>query len=107
MFQPERLGGSSSLESKLVGWSLTHPFNLTGTLAISIPCGLTSNGRRVGRQIVGGFGVMRIALLVLDTAVGASSASLHYEKFQPADNWPHSFTSWQLPTPISDATPCA
>jgi aspartyl-tRNA(Asn)/glutamyl-tRNA(Gln) amidotransferase subunit A len=37
-----------------LGWSpFTYPFNLTGEPAISVPCGLSSEGLPVGLQIVG------------------------------------------------------
>src|SRR5690606_11743193 len=37
-FAPESLAGEP-LRERLIGWSLTHPFNLTASLAISVPCG--------------------------------------------------------------------
>ncbi len=37
----------------LLGWVLTHPFNLTGHPAISVPCGTGDDGMPVGLQIIG------------------------------------------------------
>jgi len=51
-FAPEVLEGAS-LRDRLLGWSLTHPFNMTSSPAISVPCGFTSDGRPVGLQIAG------------------------------------------------------
>ncbi|KPH20536.1 glutamyl-tRNA amidotransferase [Rhodococcus sp. ADH] len=36
-----------------IGWCLTHPFNYTGSPAISVPAGFTPEGAPVGLQIVG------------------------------------------------------
>jgi Asp-tRNA(Asn)/Glu-tRNA(Gln) amidotransferase A subunit family amidase len=41
------------LPDRLLGWVLTHPFNLTSSPAISVPCGFTHDGRPVGLQIAG------------------------------------------------------
>lgn len=51
-FAPKWLEGSS-LRSQLLGWLLTYPFNMMTTPAISIPAGMTSDGRPVGLQIAG------------------------------------------------------
>lgn len=51
-FAPEHLDGET-LKEQLLGWNLTHPFNLTTAPAISIPCGFTSDGRPVGLQLAG------------------------------------------------------
>ena len=42
------------LRSRLLGWLLTYPFNMTGTPAITVPAGVTEDGRPVGLQIAGG-----------------------------------------------------
>lgn len=44
---------SSSLRDRLLGWTLTHPLNMTSSPAASVPCGFTSDGRPVGLQIAG------------------------------------------------------
>ena len=49
---PEVLA-SGTLRERLLGWSLTHPFNMTSSPAISVPCGSTRDGRPVGLQIAG------------------------------------------------------
>ncbi len=36
-----------------LGWIFTFPFNMTGSPAISIPCGFTGDGLPVGLQLVG------------------------------------------------------
>ncbi|GLY16734.1 amidase family protein [Kineosporia sp. NBRC 101677] len=51
-FAPDRYSGSS-LRDRLFGWTLTHPFNMTTSPAISVPCGFTRDGRPVGLQIAG------------------------------------------------------
>ncbi len=51
-FAPEPLN-SGSLRERLLGWTLTHPFNMTSSPAISVPCGFTRDGRPVGLQIAG------------------------------------------------------
>lgn len=51
-FAPELLE-SGSLRERLLGWTLTHPFNMTSSPAISVPCGFTRDGRPVGLQIAG------------------------------------------------------
>ena len=42
------------LRSRLLGWLLTYPFNMTGSPAITVPGGVTADGRPVGLQIAGG-----------------------------------------------------
>ncbi|MDO5744153.1 MAG: amidase family protein [Micrococcaceae bacterium] len=49
-FNPKFLDGRS-LADRLLRWSLTWPFNMTTTPAISIPCGFTADGRPVGLQL--------------------------------------------------------
>lgn len=51
-FNPSYLDGCS-LQDRLLRWSLTWPFNMTTTPAISVPCGFTSDGRPVGLQLAG------------------------------------------------------
>lgn len=52
-FTPDWLEGQS-LQRQLLGWLLTYPFNMLTTPAISVPAGMTSDGRPVGLQIAGG-----------------------------------------------------
>lgn len=51
-FNPERLDGFP-LKDRLLNWSMTHVYNMTGTPAISVPAGLTSDGRPVGLMLAG------------------------------------------------------
>ncbi|MXY60474.1 MAG: amidase, partial [Chloroflexi bacterium] len=46
-------GGDSSPFGTLTGLNFLAPFNLTGTPAVSVPCGFTSSGLPVGLQIAG------------------------------------------------------
>lgn len=52
-FSPDWLQGQS-LQRQLLGWLLTYPFNMLTTPAISVPAGMTADGRPVGLQIAGG-----------------------------------------------------
>jgi aspartyl-tRNA(Asn)/glutamyl-tRNA(Gln) amidotransferase subunit A len=52
-FTPAHLQGES-LQSQLLGWLLTYPFNMTATPSASIPAGFTATGLPVGLQISGG-----------------------------------------------------
>jgi aspartyl-tRNA(Asn)/glutamyl-tRNA(Gln) amidotransferase subunit A len=49
-----RIEGSDALEQARRLTRFTAPFNLTGLPALSIPCGLSSEGMPLGLQIVGG-----------------------------------------------------
>ncbi len=51
-FAPQSLS-SASLRDRVLAWTLTHPFNMTTSPAISVPCGFTRDGRPVGLQIAG------------------------------------------------------
>ena len=51
-FSQDHLEGES-LRNRLLGWLLTYPFNLLTVPAISMPVGLTSDGRPIGLQIAG------------------------------------------------------
>ena len=50
-----RPAGHAALNPQtMLGWTpFTYPFNLTQQPAISVPCGLTSDGLPIGLQIVG------------------------------------------------------
>lgn len=52
-FTPEHLQGES-LQSQLLGWLLTYPFNMTATPSASVPAGFTAAGLPVGLQLSGG-----------------------------------------------------
>jgi len=52
IFFPEEIAGRK-LENPLDWFPFTYPFNITGSPAISVPCGFTSDGLPVGLQIVG------------------------------------------------------
>ncbi|MBM9624631.1 amidase [Streptomyces zhihengii] len=52
-FCPDWLQGES-LQRRLLGWLLTYPYNMLTTPAITVPAGVTSDGRPVGLQIAGG-----------------------------------------------------
>ncbi len=53
MPRPAPMGGDSSPFGTLTGLNFLAPFNLTGTPAVSVPCGFTSGGLPVGLQIAG------------------------------------------------------
>lgn len=51
-FAPQYLDGQP-LRDQLLSWCLTHPFSMTTSPTISVPCGFTSDGRPVGLQLAG------------------------------------------------------
>ncbi|WP_215401670.1 MULTISPECIES: amidase [unclassified Leucobacter] len=51
-FNPAHLDGLP-VRDRLLGWSMTHIYNLTTTPAISVPCGFTADGRPVGLMLAG------------------------------------------------------
>lgn len=51
-FAPARLEGAP-LRNQLLGWLLTYPFNMMTTPAITVPAGMTTDGRPVGLQLCG------------------------------------------------------
>ncbi|MDE2837806.1 MAG: amidase [Chloroflexota bacterium] len=53
MPRPAPKGGDSSPFGTLTGLNFLAPFNLTGSPAVSVPCGFTSGGLPVGLQIAG------------------------------------------------------
>lgn len=53
MPRPAPKGGDSSPFGTLTGLNFLAPFNLTGSPAVSVPCGFTSSGLPVGLQIAG------------------------------------------------------
>lgn len=56
-----------------IGWTLTHPLNLSGHPAISAPIGFTGEGLPVGLQLIGRRGD-DAGLIALATAIEASRA---------------------------------
>jgi aspartyl-tRNA(Asn)/glutamyl-tRNA(Gln) amidotransferase subunit A len=50
---PAGLDGTDA--ERFLGWVLTYPFNLTGQPALSMPCGISTNGFPIGLQIAGAF----------------------------------------------------
>ncbi len=52
VFFPDEIAGRK-LENQLDWFPFTYPFNITGSPAISVPCGFTADGLPVGLQIVG------------------------------------------------------
>jgi len=53
MPRPAPEGGDTSPFGTLTGLNFLAPFNLTGSPAVSVPCGFTSAGLPVGLQIAG------------------------------------------------------
>lgn len=78
---PRELNGETI--DPTLGWCLTHPFNYTGSPAISVPAGLTPDGAPVGLQIVG----RRFA----DSQVLAAAAAL--ERIRP---WASSYAGLMI-----------
>jgi Asp-tRNA(Asn)/Glu-tRNA(Gln) amidotransferase A subunit family amidase len=67
------------LRTRLLGWLLTYPFNMTGSTAITVPGGVTADGRPVGLQIAGGLHADREVL----------QAAASFERLRPwADRRP-------------------
>jgi len=53
-FEARPAGHSALTPQSMLGWSpFSYPFNLTQQPAITVPCGLTSDGLPIGLQIVG------------------------------------------------------
>jgi aspartyl-tRNA(Asn)/glutamyl-tRNA(Gln) amidotransferase subunit A len=51
-FAPDHLLGGS-VQSQLLGWLLTYPFNMLTVPAVTMPAGFTADGRPIGLQIAG------------------------------------------------------
>jgi aspartyl-tRNA(Asn)/glutamyl-tRNA(Gln) amidotransferase subunit A len=56
LFDPIEIEGEKTDTVRKAWYPYTHPFNLTGHPAVSLPCGLHSDGLPVAIQLVGRFG---------------------------------------------------
>ena len=53
-FEARPAGHSPMTPSSMLGWTpFSYPFNLTQQPAVTVPCGLTSDGLPIGLQLVG------------------------------------------------------
>ena len=67
-YQPITIGNQTAGGIRQTWYPYTHPFNMTGHPAITIPCGIMADGLPAGLQIVGPMmgdaGIIRIAAMV-------------------------------------------
>ena len=56
-------GGEADAQLPWITWTpYTYPFNISGQPALSVPCGVTSEGLPVGLQILGPWGSDELVL---------------------------------------------
>ena len=67
-YQPITIGNRTAGGIRQTWYPYTHPFNMTGHPAITVPCGIMSDGLPAGVQIVGPMmadaGIIRLAAMV-------------------------------------------
>ena len=93
-FAAPRIGGLDAVTTAPLLTRLTAPFNLTGLPALSVPCGVTSEGLPIGLQIVGAPWAERRVL----------RAGRAYEEAASRSSWPRSTDDTLATTPNDPAT---
>ena len=67
-YQPITIGNQTAGGIRQTWYPYTHPFNMTGHPAITVPCGIMADGLPAGVQIVGPMmadaGIIRLAAMV-------------------------------------------
>ena len=80
LFEPIEIEGSKADTVRKAWYPYTHPFNLTGNPAVTLPCGFHSDGLPVAIQLVGRRGedaraAARRGALRAGAAVGRAAAA--------------------------------